>query len=64
MQPSNSECMLKKRLNTKFYNISCSLLLHLMCANACAHASTRATSLMLVKIARATSVYDIYFLGH
>ena len=37
---------------------------HLMRVIARAHASTRTTSLMRVKKARATSVYDIYCLGH
>ena len=35
-----------------------------MCVIACAHASTRATSLMHVNIARMTSVYKTYCLGH
>ena len=29
-----------------------------------AHTSTRATSLMRVNVARVTSVYDTYYLGH
>ena len=35
-----------------------------MRAIARAHASTRCTSLMRVNIARATYVYDTYYLGH
>ena len=35
-----------------------------MRAIARAHASTRYTSLMRVNIARATSVYDTYYLEH
>ena len=35
-----------------------------MRAMARVHASTRYTSLMRVNIARATSVYDTYYLGH
>ena len=38
--------------------------LHLMCAIAHAHTSTCATSLMHVKIAHATSLFDTYCLGH
>ena len=34
------------------------------CAHATTHTSTLATSLMHVKIARATSAYDTYCLGH
>ena len=47
---------LKKKGNTS--------LLHLMRAIARAHASTLATSLVHVKIARTTIVYDTYLLGH
>ena len=39
-------------------------LLYLMRAIARAHASTRANSLMRVKIAHTISVYDIHCLGH
>ena len=40
-----------------------SSLFHLMRAIACAHASTRTTSLRHVKIARRTSVFKTYCLG-
>ena len=39
-------------------------LIHLMRAIACVHATTRATSLMYVKIAHATFVYDTCCVGH
>ena len=39
-------------------------LFHLLRAIACAHANTRATSLMREKIARAISVYGTYCLEH
>ena len=38
--------------------------LHLMCAIARAHASRCAMSLMRVKIAHVTSLFDTYSLGH
>ena len=37
---------------------------HLMCAIAREQASTHASNLMCVKIARITSVYNAYCLGH
>ena len=39
-------------------------LIHLMCVIACAPTSTRATSLMPVKMARTTSANDTFCLGH
>ena len=42
----------------------CISLLHLMYAITCAHTSTHTTSLMCVKLACITSVYDTYWQGH
>ena len=52
------------KLAFKHQTLGLSSLIHLMCVIACAHTSTHPTSLMHVKKARTTFVYDTYCLGH
>ena len=59
-----SDFLFKQILDFLIILYTITSLIHLTCAIAHAHASTRATSLMRVKKPRATFVYDIYCLGH